>query len=262
MLSLDPAEMRTVLVVLMLAVARISGMMLVVPVLARNMVTGMARNSVIIALSFPVIGLAWTTRPEDLDFAGLTLILGLGLKELLLGLVLGLPIAAVMWGVEACGTFIDNQRGATMASLLDPASGNQTSPLGTFLGELYLTWLFVTGGFSKLLEALYRSHEIWPVWTFRPTIGPAFVGAVLSLADLVMLLTLLLAGPAILAMFLSELGLALIGRFAPQLQVFYVAMPVKSVIGLLLLILSLATVLTHAGDHGLSPVAFVRRIAM
>lgn len=262
MLSLYPAEMRIALVVIVLAVARISGMMLVVPVLARNIVTGMARNSVIIALSFPVIGHAWTRRPEDLDFASLTLILGLGLKELLLGLVLGLPVAAVMWGVEACGTFIDNQRGATMASLLDPASGNQTSPLGAFLGELYLTWLFVTGGFSKLLEALYRSHEIWPLWAFRPTIGPAFVGAVLSLADLVMLLTLLLAGPAILAMLLSELGLALIGRFAPQLQVFYVAMPVKSVVGLLLLILSLAIVLTHAGDHGLSPVAFVRRIAM
>ncbi|WP_420969607.1 type III secretion system export apparatus subunit SctT [Bradyrhizobium sp. B120] len=262
MLPLDPAEMHTALVVLVLAVARMTGMMLVVPVLGRPMMTGMARNSVIVALAFPVIGLAWTTRPADLDLTSLTLILGLGLKELLLGLVLGLPVAAVMWGVEASGTFIDNQRGATMASLLDPASGNQTSPLGTFLGELYVTWLFVTGGFSKLLEALYRSHEIWPLWTFRPTIGPAFVGAVLSVADLVMLLTLLLAGPAIVAMLLSELGLALIGRFAPQLQVFYVAMPVKSVVAVLLLILSLATVLAHAGDHGLSPVAFVSRIAM
>ncbi|WP_426441421.1 type III secretion system export apparatus subunit SctT [Bradyrhizobium genosp. P] len=261
MLPVDPADLHSTFITFVLAIARIAGMMLVVPILGRRVMTGVARNGVIIGLAFPVIVLAWATKPRDLDMMGLTPLLGLGLKELLLGVVLGLPVAAIMWGIEAAGTFIDNQRGAMMTSLLDPASGNQASPLGTFLGDLYAIWLFVTGGFSKLLEALYRSHEIWPVWSFHPRIGPAFVAEVLGLADVVMRLTLLLAGPAIVAMLLSELGLALIGRFAPQLQVFYLAMPVKSIVGLLLLILSLTVVLSHADNHVLSPIAFVSRIA-
>lgn len=261
MLPVDSADLQGAFASFVLAIARIQGMMLVIPILGRRMMTGMVRNGVIIGLALPVIVLARATKPPDLDMTCLTGLLGLGLKELLLGFVLGLPVAATMWGVEAAGTFIDDQRGATMSSLLNPASGDQASPLGTFLGELYAAWMFVSGGFSRLLEALYRTYEIWPLWSLHPRIGPAFVGAVLGLADIVMRLTLLLAGPAIVAMFLSELGLALIGRFAPQLDVFYVAMPVKSVVGLLLLILSLTVVLANADKNLLSPIAFLSRIA-
>lgn len=64
-----------------------------------------------------------------------------------------------------------------------------------------------------------------------------------------MQLTLLLAGPAIVVMFLSELALALIGRFAPQLQVFFIAMSVKSAVALLVLVLSLMIVLTEADQR-------------
>ncbi|MCP2223714.1 type III secretion protein T [Bradyrhizobium elkanii] len=225
------------------------------------MVTALARNGVIMAFALPVMVFAWATRPADLDITRLASVLGLGLKELLLGCVLGMPVAATIWGVETAGAFIDHQRGATMTSLLRPASVNLDSPLGTFLAQLYATWLFVSGGFFKLLAALYRSHEIWPLWSFYPEFGPAFVTGVLDLADLVMLLTLLLAGPAIVGMFLSELGLALVSRFAPQLEVFLLAMSVKSAVALLLLILSLTIVLANADKHMPSPVAILNRIA-
>lgn len=260
MSPLNPAHLHTFLIVLALAMARVTGMMLVIPFLGRGMVTALARNGVIMALALPVMVFAWATRPADLDITRLVPVLGLGLKELLLGCVLGMPIAATMWGVEAAGTFIDHQRGATMTSLLSPASVSPDSPLGIFLAQLYATWLLVSGGFSKLLEALYRSHEIWPLWSFYPEFGLTFVTGVLDLADLVMRLTLLLAGPAIVAMFLSELGLALISRFAPQLEVFFLAMSVKSAVALLLLILSLTIVLTSADKHMPSPVAILNRI--
>lgn len=258
---LDLAHLHTFLVVLALAMARVTGIMLVMPFLGRGMVTALARNGMIMALALPIMVFAWTTRPADLDITRLTPILGLGLKELLLGCLLGMPVAATMWGVETAGTFIDHQRGATMTSLLSPGNLNLDSPLGTFLAQLYATWLFVSGGFSKLLEALYRSHDIWPLWSFHPAFGPAFVTGMLDLADLVMLLTLLLAGPAIVAMFLSELGLALVSRFAPQLEVFFLAMPVKSAVALLLLILSLTIALANADKHMPSPFAIVNRIA-
>ncbi|GLS30839.1 type III secretion protein T [Mesorhizobium albiziae] len=257
---LDPSLLHTALIVLALAMARTTGMMLIIPILGRDIVTGLARNGAIMALSLPVTAHAWATRPANLDISHMTLILGLGLKELLLGLVLGMPIAATIWGVEAAGTFIDNQRGAAMMSLLNPASGNQVSPLGTLLAQLFVTWLFATGGFSTLIEALYFSHRVWPLWSLQPVFGPAFVTGVLQLADVVMLLTLLLAGPAIVAMFLSEMGLALISRFAPQLQVFFLAMSVKSAVGLLLLVLSLTIVLAEADKHVPSPVTIFNLI--
>jgi type III secretion protein T len=50
-----------------------------------------------------------------------------------------------------------------------------------------------------------------------------------------MFIGVVMAAPAILAMFLSELGLAMVSRFAPQLQVFFLAMPIKSAIAILVL---------------------------
>ncbi|WP_287066515.1 type III secretion system export apparatus subunit SctT [Mesorhizobium sp.] len=258
---LDPSLLHTALIVFALATTRTTGMTLIIPILGRGIVTGLARNGAITALSLPVMAHAWATRPVNLDSWDLELILGLGLKELLLGLVLGMPIAATIWGVEAAGTFIDNQRGAAMVSLLNPASGNHVSPLGTLFAQLFVTWLFATGGFSALIEALYRSHEVWPLWSLHPAFGPAFVTGVLHLADVIMLLTLLLAGPAIVVMFLSEMGLALIGRIAPQLQVFFIAMSVKSAVALLVLVLSLTIILAEADKRVPSPVAIFNLIA-
>jgi type III secretion protein T len=65
----------------------------------------------------------------------------------------------------------------------------------------------------------------------------------------IMLQCLLLASPIMIAMLLAELGLALVSRFAPQLQVFFLAMPVKSALGLFVLIVYAATLL----DFGLQP---------
>lgn len=249
---LDPAQLHAAFIVSVLALGRTTGMMLVVRILPRPEFTASLRNCLTIGLSLPVIGHVWTMKPTYVENPDMLLTWGLWLKELFLGFVLGLPFAATNWAVEAAGTFIDEQRGATMASLLHPASGTQGSPLGIFLSQLYFTWLFVSGGFSKLLEILYRSHEVWPLWSFRPAIEPAFARTVLALADELMQLTLLLAAPAIVAMFISEISLALIGRFAPQLQVFYVAMPLKSIVGLVLLAFSLTSVLAHADDQMVS----------
>ncbi len=90
----------------------------------------------------------------------------------------------------------------------------------------------LTGGF--LLDAagtLFRSEKVWTIWSFLPAFRADFDTAVLGMLDSVMALAVLIAGPAIIAMFLTEFGLALTSRFAPQLQVFFMAMPLKSAVG-------------------------------
>ena len=63
-----------------------------------------------------------------------------------------------------------------------------------------------------------------------------------------LLASLLLAAPVLLAMFLAELGLALVSRFAPQLQVFFLAMPIKSALGIFVLILYASTLMDYSRD--------------
>lgn len=260
-LPFDLAELRTLAVLAAIGLARTTGLMLITPFLGKGALTGIARNGVIIALSLPLLRLGYDTRPADFDPANLFLTIGLSVKELMIGVLLGMPIAITSWGLEAAGFFIDNQRGSTMASSLNPATGNQTSPIGILLGQAYTTWLFVTGGFLSLLQALYWSAKVWPLWAFTPAVGPGFDQAVLGMLDAVMRLAVVVAGPAIIAMFLTEFGLALTSRFAPQLQVFFMAMPLKSAVGLLVLLLSMGLLLDQAGGHLPSPEAILRGLS-
>ena len=73
--------------------------------------------------------------------------------------------------MEAVGAFIDNQRGATMASAMDPLSGNQSSPMGTFFVNTITAIFFVTGLFSMFMASVYESYKIWPVTSFFPNLN-------------------------------------------------------------------------------------------
>jgi len=64
------------------------------------------------------------------------------------------------------------------------------------------------------------------------------------------MLALLLAAPVLIAMLMSELGLALVSRFAPQLQVFFLAMPIKSALALFVLVIYSSTLF----DYSLAPI--------
>jgi type III secretion protein T len=252
--------MRDLVLVVAVSVARPTAMFLITPFLGRGVLTGLARNGVILALSLPVMPLVFATRPEELATSGLLLVLSLVLKEMLIGFLLGLPFAVLSWGLEAAGFMIDNQRGSTMASSLNPATGDQSSPVGILLAQVYTVWLFTTGGFLLLLSLLYQSHRVWPVWMLLPPLSPGLPWDMLAMLDKVMRLTVLMAGPALIAMFLSEFGLALVSRFAPQLQVFFLAMPLKSAVGILLLVLSLGIVLGQAREQMVMPAAQIEQV--
>jgi type III secretion protein T len=240
--QLDTALYKELISAVTLSTARTTGLFAITPFLSRGNLTGMVRAAVTLSITIPVIPLVFLSQPPDVANGGLVMLLILLVKEVFIGMLLGLPIAVLSWGLEAAGSMIDNQRGATMASSLNPATGTQTSPLGILLGQAYVTWLFAAGGFLAMLDALYRSHLLWPAWSFYPNFGPNLPEQMLGLLNAVMRAALVLAGPALIAMFLSEFGLALVGRFAPNLQVFFMAMPIKSAVGILLLLLSLGVI--------------------
>lgn len=162
-------------------------------------------------------------------------------KEALLGFVIGFIIAIPLWVFEAIGAFIDNQRGASIAQTLNPLTGHDSSPLGDLYSQCALILLFITGGFLLLVTAIQDSYRIWPVFALWPDLDAATPLFLLSQLDRMMRMAILLSAPVMFAMFLAEIGLALVSRFVPQLQVFFLAMPIKS--GLAMFILAIYSAL-------------------
>lgn len=175
-------------------------------------------------------------------------VLGVIAKEFLIGTALGFVLAIPLWALEAMGDLCDAQRGATIAQTLNPLTGHETAPLGQLFSQAGVTFLFVIGGFLLVLGVVYDSYGIWPVFGWWPRFAPDSTRLALELLDQFMRLTILLAAPAIFAMFLAEAGMALVSRFVPQLQVFFLAMPVKSAVAIIVFIIYGVTLFDYMGD--------------
>src|SRR5262249_38724702 len=142
----------------------------------------------------------------------------------------------------------DNQRGATIGETLNPLTGHESSHLGELFSQAALVFLLAAGGLPLFLRILYDSYALWPVFGWVPHLNDDAPRIILSQLDGLMRLAILLAAPVMIAMFTAEMGLALVSRFAPQLQVFFLAMPVKSGIAFFILAVYTTTLFSYGRD--------------
>lgn len=230
---------------LLIVQARLMPLLLLLPFMSRAMVPrtfSFAFAAGIGLLVVPMLPEA-SQIPKDL------MLVALLLKEALIGLVLGYLIAIPFWVFEAIGFVVDNHRGASMAATINPMTGSDSSPLGLLMNFTFIVFFMTVGGMSILLGLIYNSYQLWNPFDFWPVWSEGFGELMVVQLNHMMLQCLLLASPIMIAMLLAELGLALVSRFAPQLQVFFLAMPIKSALGLFVLIVYAATLL----DFGLQP---------
>jgi len=235
------------LIIFTFGLPRILAVFILLPAFSKQVLPGLARNGVAASLTvflYPII--AAGSPMEALTFSSTVSVV---LKEILIGLFIGYGAAAMFWAIESVGFFIDNQRGSTMASSVDPLTGSQTSPMGILLTQALMAIFFIGGGFIALLAVLYESYVLWPVFSFFPTINMEGAVYFLSLLDKIVAFAVLLAAPTIIAMFMSECSLGLVSRFAPQLNVFFLAMPIKSAVGILILVLYISLLLGFFSDE-------------
>lgn len=223
----------------------------VAPFLGGGVVTGQLRMVLVFACYLPVhpVILGQLPRGGMFDLALLAHYGALVLKESLMGLLLGLLAGFAFWAVQSAGFLIDNQRGASMAEESDPMSGDQTSPTGGFLMQTMMYLFYATGAFGAFLGLLYASYEIWPVPSLTPLAWT--IDLPLLFAERVAWLMshmMLLAGPIVVACLLADLSLGLVNRFASQLNVYVLAMPVKSAVASLLLLLYFGALVAKAPD--------------
>ena len=227
---------KEVLYTLTLAMPRMVGMMTALSFMGPNMLGGaLARNGIAAALAllvYPIVSVQIAeAQLSALQFAGAAA------KEFLVGMLVASVVMVIFWAVQAVGNFIDNQRGATMASSMDPLIGEQASPLGLFMTQSMVAVFFATGLFNGFLDGVYHSYEVWPATSFWPSLDTNVLTFFVAQFALISQIALVVGGPVVIAMFLSELGLGFVSRFAPQLNVFFLSMPVKSAVASVMLVL-------------------------
>jgi type III secretion protein T len=222
---------------------RIIALCLMIPVFSRQFLPGVLRYALTLAMGVVVAPLLLQRVPAaEMNLLALVPLI---VKEVFIGAVLGFLAAIPFWVFQGLGTLIDQQRGASMGAILNPGSGDESTPLALFFSLAFGVFFLVGGGFSLVLAMLYDSFLLWDPWQWTPLLHADAIPVLLGQLDRLMQLVLLLAAPAVVAMLLAEAGLALASRFTPQLQVFFLAMPIKSGLALLVLVLYMTTLFEY-----------------
>ncbi len=159
---------------------------------------------------------------------------GLGLlvaREMAIGLVMALALRAVIAGAELGGHLTGNQLMLSYGSVVDPQGGVRNNVIANLYGNLTLLTFLAINGHHALLRALVGSYAAIPIGTGG--VGPSLAASVTQLLGIVFVLGVRLAAPLVVVMLLVEVGMALMARVAPSLNLMAVAPPVRIVVGLL-----------------------------
>lgn len=215
-----------------LAFARIGAVVMLMPGLGEASVPARVRLGFALLLS---IMLAPTVAPAPGDVWGAS---GQVIGEIAIGLLLGGVARIVMTALATAGQIFGLETGLAFAQTADPLQGQAGQIVSVFLGLLGVTLVFATNLHHVFLLGLRDSYSV-----FRPgqpfPVGDAADYALTGFAD-AFRIGLQIAAPVVVAGLVFRVGLGVLSRLAPSIQVFFVAMPLNILGGFVILTLGLS----------------------
>lgn len=217
----------------LLTFARVGTMIMMMPGIGEMNMP--ARVRLTIALVLTAILMPAHQASYTVNLGALGPVLMMLFQEILIGAVLGLTARLSISGLQVAGSVIAQQLGLGFVTAVDPTQNQQGLLVGNFLAILGVTLIFATDMHHLVIVALNDSYFI-----FAP-------GEVPIVGDIAKHLTNVVAGsfkigiqlsaPFLVFGLLFNLGLGVLSRLMPQMQVFFIGMPLSILLGLLLLLL-------------------------
>lgn len=214
--------------------ARFFGAMAIFPILAANFFSKMMKALLAFAFAliiFPSLNTIEITQANNyLKFFFI-------FKEYFVGFVMGFILSIPIWVITGVGQFIDNQRGESMGALLNPMTGISSSSTGSLLTQSFTVYFVSMNGIIFFIGIMYKSFTIYPVAQFLPVLDAHMIENYIQLFKSLMAWFVLLAMPVVVLMFIVEVVLGLLSTFLPQMNVTVLSLPLKSCVGIFVLIL-------------------------
>ncbi len=223
----------TKFVIGLLIFVRISGMFITAPFYKSMAILPQVKVFLAIVIATSMTQFYWTQQPT-FDFHLWSLVL-LVFKEFTVGAIIGFAANLVFLGARMAGGLIDFEMGFQAASVFDPASNNPT--LIGELNELITLMIFlIINGHHQLIEVIFASIRAVPLTTFAIS-EPTYI-LLIKFTTTIFILAIKIAAPVLIALFSTNLALALLARVAPQTNIFIISFQLKVAVGLLMLFVS------------------------
>jgi len=216
----------------MLVFARVGTMVMLLPGFGENNLPMQLRLGIALGLTLILLPLHRADYHIDLTSMAATLLLLV--HEIVIGLVLGATARVTISALEVAGSIVAQQVGLGFVTAIDPAQGQQGALIGNFLTILGLTLLFATDTHHLVIAALNDSYSIFDPGQLLPS------GDVASLATSAFAtafkIGIQLSAPFLVFGLVFNLGLGLLARLMPQMQVYFIGVPLSILAGFMILV--------------------------
>jgi type III secretion protein T len=228
-----------------LAIARIGGIVMIMPAFTRLGATGIVRGGIAVAFALPLLpSIAAALATQQFTAVSIGILL---LKEVTIGVVIGLVLGVPLWAAGAAGDILDFQRGSNLAGLTDPLAAVEEGITGTLFGLAMVALYYASGGVSLTLRSVYDSYAVWPAERLLPLFGPDAGAIFLGLLDHIVAMGIMLVAPLMVCLLLSDLTIALLSRAAPNFNLFALSLAVKNLVFAVFLALYCAFLIAYMG---------------
>lgn len=219
----------------MLVVARLSGLFLVAPVFSSPMIPVRIKVmalATLAAMLTPIVAPSGSSVPAG----AIDLMLAVG-QESLIGLALGYSVSIVFAAVQVAASFIDTSIGFSMATLVDPTTHSQGAVLGSFYSMVATLCFLTINAHQWMLSGFKKSYSVIPVGT-TPNFD-RMLGNLFETFSLLFAMAFQIAAPVLITLLLCDVVLGIVSRVTPQMNVFFVGVPLKISVGLVAIIIAL-----------------------
>ena len=226
----------TRLTLFLFILARMSGFVLFSPILGRRTIPGTFRAGMVLVFTiFVAAGAGQDTVWMPVGTVDLVLRL---LLELGVGFLLGMAVNFFFVVPQVAGTMIDTQMGMTMSQIYDAGSQANMSVTGTLLNALMMLLFFAANGHHTLIRLFLTSGDI--VAFGGAALGTQAVRAAVELFVEAIILGVKLCMPVLAAELISQIGMGILMKVIPQINVFSINIELKVIIGLGMLFILIA----------------------
>lgn len=165
----------------------------------------------------------------------------LGIKEIIIGLVIGLLSNIIFYMLQLAGQIIDFQIGLSLANIVNPAFEIQSSPIGDLFFILGIFIFLVSGGYLQIIEAIGYSFNLVPVGEVILN-NHIFIESFKLLGNFVLQVALRFTAPIITTMLLVDVIIGIIARTVPQINIFIIGLPLKTGLAFLALLILIGNI--------------------
>jgi flagellar biosynthetic protein FliR len=229
-MRIDISLLPTLAAAFMLVFARVAAMVMVLPALGQSNIP--VRIKIAIAVLLTLIILPLHRAAYTIDMQSMTSLVVLMLHEIIVGVVLGATAQVAMSALQVAGSVIAQQLGLGFVTAVDPTQGQQGVVIGNFLTMLGVTLLFATDSHHLIIAALSDSYSIFSPNDVVPS------GDVAALATRAFAaafkIGMQLSAPFLVFGLVFNIGLGVLARLMPQMQVYFVGVPLSILTGFLI----------------------------